>query len=80
MAESIIFCADSHCSVHILSGSKISCLIEFVIVRNMDLRYETEHLSMIQTSCHIIKLALVFQRKSYKNQCLYLFCLFCNAE
>ena len=35
---------------------------------------------MVQSGCHIIKFALVFQRKSYKNDRIYICCLFCNTH
>ena len=35
---------------------------------------------MVQSGCHIIKFALVFQWKSYKNDRIYIRSLFCNTH
>ena len=54
------FAVNVNRAVYMLSGSKISCLIKFIIVWQPGLRYKSKDFTVIKSCCHIIKLTIVF--------------------
>ena len=74
------FFLDSNASIYLFPGSKISCFIKLVIVWQIDLWYKSKDFSMAETCSHVVEFALIFQWQTYKNQCIYLFGLFCNTK